>query len=336
MRKIRFATWYDSICSGRNDGNPLYITAALKRLEIYGKSIAGFPVDQRVVNQWASKEDKEAFSNAKKLLDEQGFYIEADHLMPYADLAVDLRYDYNVWVDWGEDGLGSILPKPLMDCPKPMIYWASDTHLGYDYRLSMAKKADIVFAAQKKAVEDFEKDGVLGATWLPHAVEPIAYPKSILLSKKYDMCFVGHVNSDNRIDALDAIFKAVPNFYYGQRRFEEAAKKYGESKIAFNVAMKDDINMRCFEVMATGTMLLTDRIYSIENLFENGKHLVLYDDHKDMAEKAKYYLANNEEREKIAEAGYEEVIKNHTINNRVMTILNEVIKKEKLCTSSVL
>jgi hypothetical protein len=199
-----------------------------------------------------------------------------DHLRPYGEVKTFGEHDLNIWVDWGEDGLKGLLPYEPFECPKPMAYWASDTHLGYDYRLSMAKKADWVFCAQKRAVEEMKRDGIANPVWLPHAVEPLAYPKFNFASKKYDVCFVGHVNSQNRIDALDRLFKEFPNFYYGQKRFEKAAEIYGQSKIVFNIAMLDDINMRTFEGMATGSLLLTNWLPTMEELFEDGKHCVLY------------------------------------------------------------
>ena len=110
-------------------------------------------------------------------------------------------------------------------------------------------------------------------------------------------------------------------FFYGQRRFNEAAEKYAQSKICFNISMEDDLNMRTFEVMGSGSFLLTNWIPTIEDLFTDGKHLVLYRSLDEMVEKAKYYLAHDEERERIAQAGYEEVMANHTIDKRVDKIL---------------
>jgi len=43
-----------------------------------------------------------------------------------------------------------------------------------------------------------------------------------------------------------------------------------------------------------------------------------------MIEKARYYIAHDEEREKIAQAGCEEVLKNHTIDCRVNVMLSEI------------
>lgn len=286
---MRIAIYYDNV-TGRNDGNPLYVWNALKKMQEQGK-------------------------------------LEVDHLAPMANVNMFGTYDANIWVDWGEDGLGGFIPYPMIDCPKPNIYWASDTHLGFDYRLNMAKKFDHVFVAQKRAVEEFAAQGVK-AEWLPHAFEPQAYPKMELASKKYDVCFVGHINSENRIDALDRLFKEIPNFFYGQRLFEQAAEKFCESKIVFNISMLDDLNMRTFEAMGTGSFLLTNWIPTIEEVFEDGKHLVLYRSLDEMVDKAKWYLAHDTEREKIAAAGYEEVMAKHTIQHRVNRMLE--VSNQKL------
>lgn len=325
---FRIANYFESRL-GRNDGNPLYVQACLKRMQYYGLQKAGLPVDPSLLNWFSSKElDPRAEESAKALYEKYGKRVEIDHIYPVGDIAPFGKYDLNIHVDWGEDGLTGILPYTPFDTPKPMAYWASDTHLGYNYRLETAKKSDFVFVAQKNAVERMKADGVANPIWLPHAVEPQAYPKFDLLTKKYDICFVGHVSSGNRVKALDRMFKEFPNFFYGQRLFEEAARKYAESKVVFNIAMKEDVNMRCFETLATGSFLLTDYVPSIDELFEDGKHLVLYRSLDEAVDKAKYYIAHDEEREKIAQAGYEHVMKNHTIQHRVNVILDEFMKSK--------
>lgn len=332
---LRIATWYESRL-GRNDGNPLYVTSALKHLQYYGDILRGRTPNDALLPWFTTKNlDPQAEVIAKELYEKYGETIEVDHFYPTGDVKPFGTYDLSIWTDWGEDGLKGFLPYVPMDCPRPMLYWASDTHIqngvpgdSYPYRLEMAKRADYPFVAQKRAVEQMKADGVINPIWLPHAVEPLAYPRVDVATKRYDVCFVGHINTENRENALDRLFREFPNFYYGQRLFEAAAQKFCESKIVFNIAMTDDVNMRCFEAMGTGSFLLTNRIPTIEDLFEDGKHLVLYDSEDDMVEKARYYLAHDEERERIAEAGYQEVMAKHTILHRVERMLEAVLDKK--------
>lgn len=337
---LRIGTWYESRL-GRNDGNPLYVTACLKRMHYYGDILAGRSPNEDLLRWFTTKElDPRAEASAKQFFEEHRETIEADHFYPTGEVAPFGTYDFHIWTDWGEDALTPILPYvPIMPA-KPWAYWASDTHINngqkgdsYPYRLEMAKKADIVFCAQKRAVDEMKRDGVKNPIWLPHAVEPLAYQKGEMATKRYDVCFVGNVNSQNRADALDRLFSEFPNFYYGQALFNDAANRFAQSKICFNISMTDDLNMRTFEVMSTGSFLLTNWIPTIEDLFEDGKHLVLYRSLDEMVDKAKYYLAHDDEREKIAQAGYEHVMANHTIQHRVNVMLSEIAKFRKLVTA---
>ncbi len=260
--------------------------------------------------------------------------LDTYHLTPEGDTSNFGKFDYHFWIDWGEDGL----PWKEWSIPKDggkTIYVASDTHLGREYRLNKAKQFDYAFFNQKDAAEE------AGGVWLPHAAEPQAYPK-IEIMNKFDVCFIGHVqdtvnyNGFTRTEALDRLFKEIPNFYYGSRHpafphknlFEDAARKFSQSKIVFNISIKDDVNMRTMETLSTGSFLLTNWIPTLGDLFEDGKHLVTYKTLDEMVEKAKYYLEHDEEREKIAKAGHEEFMSKHTYKHRVEKIF-EIVDGKK-------
>ena len=279
--RLRIASVYENRL-GRNDGNPLYMWWAI------------------------SKYDPKR--------------VESGHLVPYGDLTAYGKWDLWLECDWGEDALKGILPYEPVEIPRPNAFWHSDTHLGYDWRLAKARKTDFNFVAQKRAEEDFRRDGIPNPIWMPHAVEPMAYPY-IPSIKKHDICFVGHLNSQNRIDALDRMFKEFPNFFFGQRLFEEAAEVYCQSKIVFNISISDDINMRVFEALSTRSFLLTNSVPTLELLFKDGVHLATYKTLDEAVEKAKYYLANDIGREMIAKQGQEEVLSKHTFRHRVETVL---------------
>jgi hypothetical protein len=282
---LRIAVYYESRL-GRNDGNPLYVWHELKRRQEAGE-------------------------------------LEVDHLAPMGDLKLHGDYDLHLWIDWGEDGLNGVLPyDPIYPPGNPLIYWASDTHLGYDYRLKCARQADLVYCAQERGMQEMIRDGV-PARWLPHAVEPSAYPRLTLASKKYDVCFVGHVNNEGRLAFLDRMYREFPNFFFGQRFFEDAARKFCESKIVLNMTHEDDVNMRTFEALGSGSFLLTNDLPTLGRLFTDGEHLATYRTLDEAVAQAAYYLKHEDKREAIAKAGYEEVLRSHTFKHRVDTMLED-------------
>jgi glycosyltransferase involved in cell wall biosynthesis len=298
--KKRIAIYYDNRY-GRNDGPPLFF-----------------------FNQLKKRED-----------------LEVVHLLPIGDTLKDVGpMDYHFWVDWGEDALHY----PEWHIPKDggkTIYVVSDAHIDNGYRYKKAREFDYVFFNQVRFMQEYNPALALQnqkVSWLPHAFEPQAYP-NITTIKKYDVCFVGHIQADqpnyngiSRVMALDRLFKEFPEFYFGSRHpaypgknmFEDAARRFSESKIVFNISIKDDINMRVFEVMGTGSFLLTNWLPTLGELFEDGKDLVTYKTYDEMVEKARYYIDHEEEREKIAQNGYNKVIQSHTYKNRIDKILGMV------------
>ncbi len=275
---MRIATYYESRL-GRNDGPPLYWTHAMKQL---GHDVTHFSSQFVPNEQWG-------------------------------------KFDLHIWVDWGEDSLTGILGyKPIsMKNLHPSMYVTSDTHLGYEYRLNKAKEFDFVFCNQQRAVEEFAKDGVK-AFWLPHAVEPQAYPNTPVAIKKCDIGFVGYVTFEKRARMLDRMFREFPSFWYGQRLFEAAAEIYRKSRIVFNTAAVDDVNMRVFEVTATGSFLLTEWVPTLATVgYIDGINCATYKDMDEAVNKARYYLEHEKEREEIAKKGMEWCLLSDTYQNRI-------------------
>jgi hypothetical protein len=282
---MKIATYFENRL-GRNDGSPIYYLNALRNL---GHEVRHF------ISDFEPKES------------EWG------------------KFDLHMWIDWGEDALSHVLPyKPItMGNLHPSVYVPSDTHLGYDYRLMKAREFDHVFCNQLRAVEEFYRDGVK-AQWLPHAVEPQAYPNAPVSIKKYDIGFVGFLTFTKRVEMLDRMFREFPNFWYGQRLFEECAEIYRKSRIVFNTAAVDDLNMRLWEATATGAFLLTEWVPTLDHVFEDGKHLVSYRTMDEAIEKAHYYLAHEDEREAIAKAGMEHTLSCGTYKHRIEEMLRVV------------
>ena len=76
------------------------------------------------------------------------------------------------------------------------------------------------------------------------------------------------------------IQQRFPNTFVGRKFFEEMAQTYSASRIVFNRSIRNDVNMRVFEAVACGSLLVTNDL--AENgqaeLFADGVHLVTYRD----------------------------------------------------------
>ncbi|MFH0924210.1 MAG: glycosyltransferase [bacterium] len=79
--------------------------------------------------------------------------------------------------------------------------------------------------------------------------------------------------------------------------------------------------MRILEVPACGSFLLTDGSSDMKKLITPGEHLVVYNDLEDCVKKAKYYLENEFERNRIANSGCCYVRTNYTYDDIAQSIL---------------
>ena len=113
----------------------------------------------------------------------------------------------------------------------------------------------------------------------------------------------------------------------------ELYKYYSSCKILLNDHWEDMRDWdfpsnRLFDALACGTFVISDKIPSAETLFEG--NIVTYDDADDLNKKIEYYLTHEEERKEKAQKGMEIVLKNHTFDNRVDTIINSLKDMSKL------
>jgi len=260
--------------------------------------------------------------------------VEVDHFLPRE---IWPKRDWYLWIDDGRDDM-------RMVPPRPWAYYAIDTHLGWAYRAWKAGQADLVFCAQKNAVEEFERDGIK-AVWIPLACDPSIHlnaeeflarglkPEEV--DKRYDIAFVGYVRDDtglgfnNRVDYLDRIFREVPSFWFAANRFwEEMALRYVRARVGLNISIRDDLNMRIWEIMSTGTPCLSNHdVAGIDDLLEAGTHYIAFEGPDEMVERSKWMLGQGPEYlDSLGRIGMTEVRNRHTYRNRMATVL-EVISR---------
>lgn len=107
---------------------------------------------------------------------------------------------------------------------------------------------------------------------------------------------------------------------------EEMVQMYSRSKINLgfsscgNTHETDQrilqVRLRDFEVPMSGGFYMVEYMEELEEFYEIGKEIVCYSGPEDLAEKIKYYLAHETEREKIRQAGYARCLRDHTWRKR--------------------
>jgi spore maturation protein CgeB len=102
-----------------------------------------------------------------------------------------------------------------------------------------------------------------------------------------------------------------------------------KAKITFNihgeVAEKCAGNIRLFEATGIGSCLVTDMKDNILDLFIPDKEIVTYRTAEECIAKVKWLIDNPKEREKIALAGRQRTLKDHTIEKRAAALHEKII-----------
>ena len=206
--------------------------------------------------------------------------------------------------------------------------WAIDTHLHPQRLIQRAKGVDYVFAAQRDGVELLRRSGINCVGWLPLACDPEVHQKHAC-PKELDVCFVAHLCTDERRALAERVQKHFPRSFVGQRFFSEMAQTYSASRIVLNLSVRNDVNMRVFEALACGSLLLTNDLAEngMGKLLTDGEHLVAYRGLDDLIGKIERYLTDEQARERIAAAGRQEAIARHTYVHRMKVLLEHVASR---------
>lgn len=230
------------------------------------------------------------------------------------------RPDLYLWVE----SMCGYFPQNLDALACPKACYLVDTHLNSSWHLKWAEPFDFVFLAQREYVERFRAAG-MNAHWLPLACDPeIHAPANV--QKKYDLSFVGSLSHNPRRQALLKQLDEELGIHCERCWWDDMARVISESRITFNNAVKNDLNMRVFEALSIGSLLLTDRAPNsgLETLFHDGEELALYRSDDELIDVAEFYLKNSLLREQVAARGRQLVHAAHTYDHRTKELLDVV------------
>lgn len=240
--------------------------------------------------------------------------LAVDHFQP-SDLEAIPPGAYDLYLNI-DDGLRYAWRGDL----RPSAWWAIDTHLDLPWYVDRGRDFDRVFTAQRDGADDLQAAG-LPATWLPLACDPEIHRRHDV-AKAWNLGFVGRLTGE-RSAHLEYVAAHVPDVMAGACLFEEMARLYSASRIVFNRSVRNDVNMRVFEALACGSLLVTNDLSANgqADLFQPGKHLAVYGSREELLDVVAFYLRHDAERERIAEAGRAEALARHTYGHRMRTLV---------------
>lgn len=249
------------------------------------------------------------------------------NLLPLSDLKRALneelscfKPDVAVWYD------NSLPPYyfGLEDLPFPTVFYSVDAHHHVAAHRVLAHLFDVTLVAQKDYIPAFEQAGIQ-AHWFPLWMS--RHSDEAPEKKEYEALFVGTMNASlnpKRVEFFESLKTKVPIQVMEGKWWE----LFPKAKIVVNQTVKHDLNFRVFEALGSGALLVTEKSSNgLFDLFEDGKHFVTYEhgNVEEAAQKINYYLAHDEEREKIAATGKEAALTYHSPMAKAVTLI-QIIK----------
>lgn len=171
--------------------------------------------------------------------------------------------------------------------------------------------------------EELGGRGILATHALPH--NPALYRKITDAPKTFDVSFVGNCfpHRQRFLDALRAYGISVATFGGEREKKVSHARMVqiiNQTRINLNFSTSGasassehkQIKGRVFEVPLCGGFLLTETTPALQNYFEVGKEMVTFHSVPEAAERIRYFLAHESEREEIAARGHARAQREYT------------------------
>ena len=254
----------------------------------------------------------------------------------------------------------AVAPETLADARRRGVwscnFWPDVStvgHWGVDQRIFGL--FDHLFTTKSFGIADLEtRLGLTNVSFLPHASDPLVHrpiASDLPLAGKPEVSFLGRrtPHKEGLLAALaDAIgperlavwgdgwdlaeSTALQRAVRGGPVYGDFyAMTIGESRINLGLLQErmpgassgDRITARTFHIPASGGFLLHERTEELARYFEEGREAACFGDPDELVEKVLYYLDNEPERARIAEAGYRRCVSENRWSHRAAVIVEK-------------
>lgn len=230
----------------------------------------------------------------------------------------------------------------------PTVNWFADDHWRFDdFSRHMAPAFDLAVTTDEDSLPKYAAAGIENVRLTQWACNRYAYRK-VSDAIEHEVTFVGqpHGNRPELMSRLrDAGYEVEAwglGWPAGRIDHDQMVRVFSTSRINLNPSNSSTPKMpktprailgrllgrgnyeprppqikgRNFEVPGCGGFILTERVPHLERYFEIGREVAVYDSTEDLIEQVGYWLAHEDERAAVAEAGYQRVLSEHTYDHR--------------------
>ena len=267
------------------------------------------------------------------------FLKTVEHENP--DLIFCVLMHYELWLETFEIVRRS--------CPAVLVNWSTDDSWKYpEFSRLVAPVFHLYATTYPEALQKSKADGLLnfiltqwaadaGKILKPLPPDQCRYPVSFvgsaygnrprwiagLKKRGIEVACFGHGWPNGPIPAAD-----VPRII----RESVISLNFGDSGVAldgFAPHRSRQIKARVFEVPGAGGFLLTENAEHLGKYYIPGEEIATFEGLDELAGKIRYFLANLQERDKMAQAGYERTRHEHTYTLRFQKLLDEAMQPQR-------
>jgi spore maturation protein CgeB len=231
----------------------------------------------------------------------------------------------------------------------PTVNWFADDHWRFeDFTRHMAPAFDLAVTTDPDSLPKYRLLADTRVHLSQWACNRYAYGR-VTTELRHDATFVGQPHGDRRQTVAMLNEAGLPvecwgfGWPAGQLEHRQMVEVFASSRINLNLSNSSDapglkaslrrllhfrpppprppqIKGRNFEVPGCGGFLLTERVPHLERYFELDHEVAVFEGVGDLADKVRYWLDHDEERQGVADAGYRRVLSEHTYDHRFAKI----------------
>jgi spore maturation protein CgeB len=235
----------------------------------------------------------------------------------------------------------------------PTVNWFADDHWRFeDFTRHMAPAFDLAVTTDEDSLAKYRLLADARVHLSQWACNRYAYSR-VTDEVRHGVTFVGQPHGDRRQTVAKLGSAGFPvecwGFGWPSGPIEHGAmvEVFASSRINLNLSNSSDapglrarvrrllrlgssvprppqIKGRNFEVPGCGGFLLTERVPHLERYLEPDVEVGVFDGPDDLAERVAYWLDHDDERQRVADAGYRRVLAEHTYDHRFAAIFADV------------